>query len=167
MNPLQDLKDIRTPASIESWPPAYGWWLLVLLVVVGLYLLTTWLLRVKKVRLAKRQALKALQQIDASNLNCVSQLNQLLKRVALNYFPNQNVQLMYGAQWTDFLLKTLPSKKAKQVSETFESMQQILYQPHTSENPEFPRYYNSVETWIRHALPPNKHIVTQLEQNNA
>jgi hypothetical protein len=167
MNPLQDLKDIRTPASIESWPPAYGWWLLVLLVVVGLSLLTIWLLKAQKIRLAKRQALKALQQIDASNLDCVPQLNQLLKRVALNYFPNQNVQLMHGAQWTDFLVKTLPRKKAKQVTETFELMQQILYQPNTSENTEFPRYSKSVETWIKHALPPNKHMVTQLEQNNA
>ena len=167
MNPLQDLKDIRTPASIESWPPAYGWWLLVFLLVVGIYLLTIWLLKVQKIRLAKRQALKALQQIDASNLDCVSQLNQLLKCVALNYFPNQNVQLMHGAQWTDFLVKTLPSKKAKQVTETFESMQQILYQPNTSENAEFPRYSKSVETWIKYALPPNKHMVSQLEQNNA
>ena len=97
----------------------------------------------------------------------MSQLNQLLKRVTLNYFPNQNVQLMHGAQWTDFLVKTLPSKKAKQVTETFESMQQILYQPNTSENAEFPRYSKSVETWIKYALPPNKHMVSQLEQNNA
>jgi len=167
MNPLQDLKDIRTPASIESWPPAYGWWLLAFLLVVGICLLTIWLLKVQKVRLAKHQALRALQQIDASNLNCVSQLNQLLKRVALKYFPNQNVQQMYGAQWTAFLIQTLPKNKAKEVSETFESMQQTLYQPHISENSEFPRYSKSVAIWIQHALPPNKHIVTQLEQSNA
>ena len=167
MNPLQDLKDIRTPASIESWPPAYGWWLLTFLLIVGVCLLIIWLLKAQRIRLAKRQALQALQQINASNLDCVSQLNQLLKRVALNYFPNQNVQLMHGLQWTDFLMKTLPNNKVKEVSEAFESMQKILYQPHTSENVEFLRYSKSVKIWIQHALPPNKHTFILLEQNHA
>jgi hypothetical protein len=167
MNPLQDLKDIYTPASIEIWPPAYGWWLLVVLAVVGICLLTIWLVKVQKVRLAKRQALKALQQIEGSNLDSVSQLNQLLKCVVMTYFPNQNVQEMHGTNWTEFLVKTLPSKKVKDFSESFELMQQTLYQPHISENSEFPSYSKSVELWIKHALPPNKHIFSKLEQNNA
>jgi len=167
MNPLQDLKDIRTPALIESWPPAYGWWLLLILVLVGVCLLTIWLIKVRKIRLPKRQALKALQQIDGSSLDCVSQLNQLLKRVAMTYFPNQDVQKMHGKNWIAFLVKTLPNKNSNDFSESFKLMQQTLYQPHTSENTEFPSYCKSVETWIKHALPPGKHIFTQLEQNNA
>jgi hypothetical protein len=167
MNPLQDLKDIRTPMAIEIWPPAYGWWLLAILVVIGICLSTIWLVKARKVTLAKRQALKSLQQIDGSTLNCMSQLNQLLKRVAITYFPNQNLAEMHSAQWTDFLVKTLPNNKAKDVSESFESMQQSLYQLHTSESAEFPRYSKSVETWIKHALPPRKSIIHQLEQNNA
>jgi hypothetical protein len=167
MNPLQDLKDIHIPASIESWPPAYGWWLMALLVALGIYLLAIWLVKVQKVRLTKRQALKALQQIDSSDLDCISQLNQLLKRVAIAYFPNKNVQEMHGMQWTDFLVKTLPSKKSKDFSGVFESMQKTLYQAHTSKSTEFPSYSKSVETWIKHALPPKQHILTQLEQTNA
>ena len=167
MNPLQDLKDIHTPAVIENWPPAYGWWLLVVLVVIGMCLLTIWLVKVRNVRLSKRQALKALQQIKGSDLDNTSQLNQLLKRVAMTYFPNQNVQEMHGAQWTAFLVKTLPNKKAKNFSESFESMQQSLYQAHTSANTEFASYSKSVETWIKHALPPNKGIFIKLEENNA
>ena len=113
MNPLQDLKDIQIPAAIEIWPPAYGWWLLVVLVVVGMYLLTVYLIKARKVRLAKRQTLLALQQIDGSNMDCVSQLNQLLKRVVITYFPDQNIQQMHGQKWTEFLINTLPIKKRK------------------------------------------------------
>jgi hypothetical protein len=167
MNPLQDLKDIYTPAVIENWPPAYGWWLLLLLVVIGMCLLITWLVKVRKVRLSKRRALKALQQINGSDLDNTSQLNQLLKRVAMTYFPHQNVQEMHGSQWTAFLIKTLPNKKAKDFSESFESMQQTLYKVHTSGNSEFPSYSKSVETWIKHALPPSKRTFIKLEQNNA
>lgn len=167
MNPLQDLKDIHTPTTIEFWPPAYGWWVLAIIIIVAVSLLIIWVKKARKESIAKRQALKSLQQIDGSNLNCVSELNQLLKRVAMTYFPNQNVQEMHGSQWTAFLVKTLPSKKAKGFSESFDSMQQTLYQAHASENAEFLSYSQSVETWIKHALPPNKHIFTQLEQNNA
>ncbi|GAC18880.1 DUF4381 domain-containing protein [Paraglaciecola arctica] len=167
MNPLQDLKDIHTPAVIEIWPPAYGWWILAILVVIGICLLTIWLVKMQKVTLTKRQALKSLQQIDSSDLNCVSQLNQLLKRVAMTYFPNQKVQEMHSEKWTEFLIKTLPNNKTKDFSGSFELMQQRLYQPNTSENIEFPSYYKSVETWIKHALPPSKKMFIKLEQNNA
>lgn len=167
MNPLQDLRDIHTPAAIEMWPPAYGWWLLAILIIVVTVLLTNWLIKARKATLAKRQALKYLQQIDGSRLNSVSQLNQLLKRVAMTYFPNQNVQKLHGARWTTFLENTLPNKKVKHVSESFAAMQQNLYQGHTSEDADFPKYYQSVETWIKYALPPNKKVLNKLEQNNA
>lgn len=167
MNPLQDLKDIRTPAAIESWPPAYGWWLLVVLVLIGLGLLIICLIKRRKVRLAKRQALQTLRQIDSANLDAVSQLNQLLKRVAITYFPNQNVQEMYGPNWTTFLVSTLPNNKVKNCSGSFKLMQQALYQPHNSQDAEYSSYHKSVETWIMCALPPNKKVFTQLEQNNA
>ncbi|WP_339722557.1 DUF4381 domain-containing protein [uncultured Paraglaciecola sp.] len=167
MNPLQDLKDIHTPAAIENWPPAYGWWLLGIIIVVVLGLLIFWLVKARKESLAKRQALKSLHQIDASNPHSVSQLNQLLKRVAMTYFPSQNVQQMHGSQWTNFLINTLPNKKAKVFSDSFEAMQQTLYQAQNSGNTDYPRYCESVETWIKHALPPRKHVLPPLEQNNA
>ena len=167
MNPLQDLKDIRTPVAIESWPPAYGWWILAILVVAGICLITIWLVNVRKVTLAKRQALKSLQQIDNSDLNSLSQLNQLLKRVAMTYFPNQNVQEMHSEKWTEFLSKTLPKRKSKDFTETFSLMQQTLYQPQTSESADFIGYKKSVETWIKYALPPSKSRIQKLEQNNA
>ena len=98
MNPLQDLKDIRTPDLIANWPPAYGWWVLLLLFLVVICLLTIYIVKIRKVRLAKRQALAALQQINSASLHSISQLNQLLKRVAMTYFPDQNVQMMHGTQ---------------------------------------------------------------------
>ena len=166
MNPLQDLKDIRTPDLIANWPPAYGWWVLLLLFLVVICLLTIYIVKIRKVRLAKRQALAALQQINSASLHSIPQLNQLLKRVAMTYFPDQNVQMMHGTQWTDFLVNTLPSKKTDGFSNTFESMQQNLYQPHILENAEFQLYSKAIETWIKYALPPNKHTFTKLEQNN-
>lgn len=167
MNPLQDLKDIRIPAVIENWPPAYGWWLLLSLIILGICLLCLWFVKFRKVRIAKRQAIVALQQIDVSSLDNVSQLNQLLKRVAMSYFPNHNVQEMYGEKWTAFLASTLPSSKSKNFSESFELMQNELYQAHTIESILYARYSKSVESWIKSALPPNKNVLTRLESSHA
>lgn len=167
MNPLQELKDIHIPAVIDIWPPAYGWWLLVMLVTLGIGVLTIWLLNVRKIRRAKRQTLHALQRLDSSSLDCVSQLNQLLKRVAMAYFPTQNIQKMHNENWTAFLVKTLPNNKVKDFSASFASMQQSLYQPHLSENTDFPSYQQSVQSWIKYALPPSKNMMKKLEQDNA
>lgn len=167
MNPLQDLKDIRTPAAIEFWPPAYGWWLLAGLIILSICLLTIWLIKARKVRLAKRQALQALKQIEGSHSDSVSKLNQLLKRVAMTYFPQQNVQEIYGEQWIDFLVKTLPEKRSKDLAGTFGLMQGSLYRSKTLDSAEYNSCQKSVETWIKHALPPSKKTIQQLEQNNA
>jgi hypothetical protein len=167
VNPLQDLKDIRIPAFIENWPPAYGWWLLLGFVILGIYLLTLWFVKFRKIRITKRQALRALQQINGLDFDSLPQLNQLLKRVVIAYFPDHNVQKMHGVKWTEFLVSTLPSNKAKDFSGPFELMQNKLYQPRTSEEVDYPIYSKSVETWIKHALPPNKDLFTHLEQNHA
>jgi len=167
MNPLQDLKDIHTPIAVESWPPAYGWWLLAVLIVLSICVLIIWQIKARKVTLAKRQALQVLQQIDGLNPDCVSQLNQILKRLAMTYFPKQNVQQMHSEKWTEFLVKTFSNKKTKDFSETMKSMQQALYQPQQLESAEFIGYQRSVETWIKHALPPSKSIIQQLEQKHA
>lgn len=167
MNPLDNLKDIYTPAAINIWPPAYGWWLLAGIIILALWLVTVWVLKARRLRIAKRQALQALQQIEATVPNGTSQLNQLLKRVAMTYFPQQNVQKMHGMHWTDFLVKTLPTKQAKSLSPSIELMQQSLYQSDQLESSEFTLYQKSVEMWIKHALPPSKKVLNKLEQEHA
>ncbi|WP_299075252.1 DUF4381 domain-containing protein [uncultured Paraglaciecola sp.] len=167
MNPLQNLQDIHTPAAIENWPPAYGWWLVAIITIIAVCILTTWLVKRRKLRLAKRQGLAALQKIDASRPDSLSQLNQLLKRVAMAYFPAQRVQQIHGQQWANFLIDTLPKNKNDGLLQSFESMQQALYQPQKLESVDYPSYRQSAELWIKHALPPSKKTLARLEQDYA
>lgn len=167
MNPLQNLKDIHTPAAIQNWPPAYGWWLLALLIIVTVSLLTIWVIKARKKRLAKRQALLALSQLDTNNPQTVSQLNQILKRVAIKYFPEQNIQAMFGQQWQSFLIKTLPNKKARQLEDTFNGMQQALYQQTDASTIDVKKYQQACEAWVKHALPPRVSTLSKLEQKHA
>ena len=171
MNPLQNLKDIRTPTAIELWPPAYGWWILVALVVIGIFLLTIWLIKTRKIRRAKRQTLQALQQIDSSNLDSVSQLNQLLKRVAIVYFPNVAIQKLYGNQWAEFLAQALSDSQAIKLSTQLQNLQAALYRKpdlKTGNHPlDIKEYKDLAATWIKQAVPPSNKTKQKLEQNYA
>jgi hypothetical protein len=167
MNPLQNLKDIHSPAAIENWPPAYGWWLLALLIIVTVSLLVIGITKARKKRLAKRQALIAISQLDDKHSQALSQLNQILKRVAITYFPEQNIQKMFGQQWQHFLLSTLSSKKVRQLEDSFNAMQQALYQQQTLEETEFNKYQQACETWVKHALPPSASASSKQGQSHA
>ena len=167
MNPLQNLKDIQTPAVIENWPPAYGWWLLMIVIMVLLFVVTKSLIKAHQARLAKRQALMALKHIDTSHDDCAAQLNQLLKRVAISYFPTHNLQQKHGEKWTEFLVNTLPKSKINQVANSFQLMQQSLYQPSAKNHSDSTLFVSAAQSWIKHALPPTKKTTLKLEQNNA
>jgi len=53
MQPSLDLRDIHLPEAINAWPPAIGWWLL--LVLIPLLVYAGWFLFK---RLTRRTALK-------------------------------------------------------------------------------------------------------------
>lgn len=167
MNPLQELKDIHAPAAVEFWPPAYGWWLLVGLLLVSIVLFVNWALKFRRARLAKRQALHSLKRISDTGTNKLSELNQLLKRAALSYFQEQNPQALHGKQWSSFLLATLPAQKAKGVAANLTAMQAALYQADSTQNDDFAQYAQSAEIWLKYALPPKKSTLSKLEQQDA
>lgn len=149
---LSQLQDIHLPAPVSNWPPAYGWWLIALL-LLALLLASLWQWRVfRKKRLAKRQALALLSQLDANQPNWPGQLNQLLKRLALSYFPAEQVASHYQHHWLAFLQQQLPDKKQAAFSAVFSPLLKGLYQP-ASTPPDFAQTMQQSRLWIKHAIP--------------
>lgn len=102
-NPLAQLHDIIPPDAPDFWPPAPLYWFL-LIASVGLIAGAIYLYkRVKSERLKYRAALSQLQQLKDNGADFIA-LNQLVKGVALLYFPRQQVASLHGEQWFDFLL---------------------------------------------------------------
>lgn len=109
---LAQLKDIHMPEPISWWPLAPGWYGLMALGLFLLIALLYWLRhRAQEARL-KREALlllatykKAYEKDLNAQLAC-AQLSELLKRVALVYFPRQQVAGLQGKEWIDFLNRT-------------------------------------------------------------
>lgn len=102
------LRDIHLPAPPPWWPPAPGWWflgllLLVLLLVLGWYLVRAW---------QRRQRWRALQLtlqrierdlIERPGPAQLAALSALLKRIALQRFPHEQVASLSGYAWLAFL----------------------------------------------------------------
>lgn len=112
---LAQLADIHLPEPVSLWPPAPGWWILAVL----LLLLVLWTSRkgfiASRHRKIKAQALTELErcysnysldsQSDSNRLNLrfVNEANSVLKRVALVHFPNSAVAGLGGPEWVDFI----------------------------------------------------------------
>jgi len=112
MNPdlLSQLRDIHAAAPVSWWPPAPGWWLLAVLVLI----LLTWLGRRVLARIRVHQRRKQmLGWIDHLNTTIdpqrdpqawLSTLNRIFKLVALRAFPGQHCAALAGSDWAEFLI---------------------------------------------------------------
>ncbi|MBA2651551.1 MAG: DUF4381 domain-containing protein [Tatlockia sp.] len=109
---LAKLRDIHLPEPISWWPIAPGWYLL-FLIAIALSALLFYLVRRSYVNgRAKREALELLQHFEQeykqganSQLSSMN-VSELLRRVALVYFPREEVASLKGESWLAFLTKT-------------------------------------------------------------
>jgi hypothetical protein len=116
---LAQLADIHLPEPVSFWPPAPGWWILALLLLI----MTAWVIS-KGFIISNRRKIKAhaLVELDrcysnyaadlgnesasAANrlkLSYVNETNSVLKRVALVHFPGAAVAGLGGPEWVSFI----------------------------------------------------------------
>jgi hypothetical protein len=118
---LAPLRDIHLPPAIANWPWAPGWYVLASLLFLGVVGVVFFLWRRWYHGFTKRQALTLLamyqrqhaQTLNASGIS--AQVSELLKRVALVYFPRENVAGLQGEDWITFLDSTASGVEFKQV----------------------------------------------------
>ncbi|MEK9648595.1 MAG: DUF4381 domain-containing protein [Gammaproteobacteria bacterium] len=116
-DPLSQLRDIHLPEPMTFWPPAPGWWFVLLLILIGL----VFLYRHAIAALLQRRKLAAvLRELDAAldhynetaafentqnqaGLDYLAAVNILLKRVVLVLYPDSNATHLTGRPWLEFL----------------------------------------------------------------
>ena len=109
---LAQLKDIHLPSTVGFWPLAPGWYVVIALVFALLAFIIGWSYKRYLNARAKKHALILLQiYIKEYEKDCNSQLmsariSELLKRVALVYFPRNQVASIHGLEWINFLNTT-------------------------------------------------------------
>jgi hypothetical protein len=124
MNPLDQLQPLIAPPPIGFWPPAPGWWLLLLLIP-----LAAWgLWRLRRFLPGKGKAAPAEQPLDPVRLAALAelerlpkpydgapagawlqQINGLLKRLCRNHYPYSQSHTLNGRKWLAFLDNRCPA----------------------------------------------------------
>ena len=104
------LREIHLPGSIGWWPPAPGWWLLPVLLLLGLA--AAWYARFRyrrrrysAVNLARKELadIRSRYAADRNAGHCVRCVSGLLRRVSISVFPRADSAGLTGAAWLAFL----------------------------------------------------------------
>ncbi|MBT8048439.1 MAG: DUF4381 domain-containing protein [Xanthomonadales bacterium] len=111
---LDQLKDIHSAGQPGWWPPAPGWWLLVLLGLGILWVLLRRLIQRHSVRQRRKAWLHELEQLNRehdpqhSPHEFVAGLNRLFRAVALKAFPDTACARLQGEPWVAFIASLMP-----------------------------------------------------------
>lgn len=112
-DPLHALRDIHLPLDIGWWPLAPGWYVLIALTFIVCVAICYWVYCWRNHGLAKREALVILdkyrqnyEKAGVGTQQTTAYIAELLKRVALAYYPRNAVAGLHGQAWIDFLNKT-------------------------------------------------------------
>ncbi|WP_122423923.1 DUF4381 domain-containing protein [Pseudomonas viridiflava] len=124
MNPLDQLQPLIAPEAIGFWPPAPGWWLLLLLIPAlgwGIWRLRT-LLPVKASKSRSEQPLDPVRVAALAELASLpkpydgapagawlQQINGLLKRLCRNHYLHSQSHTLNGRKWLAFLDNRCPA----------------------------------------------------------
>lgn len=107
---LQGLRDIHLPSAISGFPMAPGWYLLIVLSFLACILICFYVGLRRRQALPKREALRMLdvcienyEKGRAGTQQSTAEVNELLRRVALAYYPRAKVAGLSGKAWIDFL----------------------------------------------------------------
>ena len=110
MQPTQlPLKNLHLPDAIGWFPPALGWWLLVVLIpllLMFLYWCYQRLTRKTSLKTAKR-LLNTIKNSTANNSEKLVELSALLRRVAISVAPRAQTASLTGQAWLAFLDSSL------------------------------------------------------------
>lgn len=95
---IEQLQDVVLPLEPGVWPLAIGWWLLIAVGLVSIFMTIRYVIAYRKLWEIKRFAFTRLSQCNDCN-----DINQLLKQVAMHYCDNPRVSSLTGAPWVSFL----------------------------------------------------------------
>ena len=109
-DPLQQLRDVHLPADPSWWPPAIGWWVL-LLALTGV---VTWLIykgisrwrrgaALRRVKVLQQENYTALANGDITDLEFADRTNELIKRLLVRAMHQRSLAPLAGDAWLQAL----------------------------------------------------------------
>ncbi len=148
MNPLDQLKDIHLPEQVHNYPLAYGWWLLLAVIIIAMIVM---IIKWRKRNLLHQAKKLALSQL--SNTNSSDDIVTLLKWSACQYFPRNEIASLHGKNLQQFLQNKLETKHQEKFQNLCGQQLENKYQVIES-NFEDDNLKQAAQLWLSQALPP-------------
>lgn len=97
---LPELRDIHLPIGVSIWPPAYGWGVILLSLIVIFVLIQVFLFLRRKSK--KIYAQNLLKSIDTDNIVISAQnISEILRRICI--YKYKKAATLFGKDWINFL----------------------------------------------------------------
>jgi hypothetical protein len=146
-NQLLALEDIITPQGVSSWPPAPGWWISIVIVLVIALVLAIFYRRYQKKWGYRREALALLEEYKKSPNTTETAIKYLecLKRTAMSAYPNKAIDSLYGSAWFTFLNQQTPEPLFEAELESIICTTQYQKAFHLLDD----KLYKAIEMWIK------------------
>ena len=153
---LPQLRDIHLPDATSWWPPAPGWWLLALLLV--LLPLAWYAARRRLGRRApryRRAALAELQQMydnyqhEGNSLRFTQEVSALLKRVAMQCYPPEQVASLGGREWANFLTRDQDASTREHIDRCLGAIHRGKHTRDTDLQTDCTSLYEFTRDWIK------------------
>lgn len=109
------LRDIHLPEPVSWWPPAPGWWLLLIagvIIIAGLLVFR----RISHSRLLKRTVVAELNTVreryhqNHDPVELVKSLSTLMRRASISFYPRGTAASLTGNDWLKYLDSTSQRK---------------------------------------------------------
>lgn len=142
-SPLDQLHDIQVTEPVVFMPLSWGWWVLLILIVI--MLLTLYKLIRKRQQLQRRVQLA---QSEISTATSLLEVHTAIRRACLAVWEREQIAHLQGQAWTDFWLSTWPTAMQQNIAADLSEIQGQLYV--ASPDPQLTQRYQALaEQWLQ------------------
>ncbi len=168
MNPTDSLplRDIHLPDAVSWWPPAIGWWILLIL---GLLLITALVIGIRKLLQPKmnKSAKAEIEHVlhayieQQNDLLLLQQLSAAIRRIGISYLTREEYAGLLGKAWYQHINQLTPKHPFS------ESVIELLINAPYQKQPQIDadllqQLIAQVRSWVQ-ALPANPSDKTNLK----
>lgn len=146
MDNLPELRDIHIPTEgISMFPLAYGWWgILLLVVMVFILIKSVIILRKTSARIYARKLLLPLK--DSYELSAAVKMSEILRRICIRKYPD--AVSLFGDEWVKFLNNKSKYKLDEKSAELLKNAPFMHELPNNYTKEDLNSLWNFCEVWV-------------------
>jgi len=166
VNPLEQLADINTPNTVAWWPLAWGYWLVMALVICVIAGLIYAYIKYRQQRIIKKEALKSIAKLALQDPYYAHKAQVILKRTCSHYFAAQCPAQLSSSAWLAFLEQHYRGKSPENITLFVKHIHRSLYQAQdVAQISDTTAFSNeqlgaAVSDWIKHSVPAKPKAVS-------